>query len=163
MVLPLQLDRFIPNRSALDFDVAQFNLSNENVCSDVDGASPSKDEYQKLLAASLNVADSSRILSFKQKAPAPPPGHESNLASLYNNNMGQAPSRKHFRHVPTTQDRILDAPDIVDDYYLNLLDWSSQNLVSIMCIHCLVHVGRRHLCCPCIHVFITCVLYLTSA
>jgi cell division cycle protein 20 (cofactor of APC complex) len=126
----LQLDRFIPNRSALDFDVAQFNLSNENVCSDVDGPSPSKDEYKKLLAASLNVGDSSRILSFKQKAPAPPPGHESNLASLYNNNMGQAPSRKHFRHVPTTQDRILDAPDIVDDYYLNLLDWSSQNLVG---------------------------------
>jgi hypothetical protein len=125
---PPQLDRFIPNRSALDFDAAHFNLSKENAASD-DG-SPSKDEYKKLLAASLNVGDASRILSFKQKAPAPPVGHENNLASLYTNNMGQAPARKHFRHVPTTQERILDAPDIVDDYYLNLLDWSSQNLVG---------------------------------
>ena len=124
-----QLDRFIPNRSALDFDTATFNLSKENVCAE-DGASPSKDEYKKLLAASLNVADASRILAFKQKAPAPPAGHENNLATLYTNNLGQAPSRKHFRHVPSTQDRILDAPDLVDDYYLNLLDWSSQNLVS---------------------------------
>jgi hypothetical protein len=124
-----QLDRFIPNRSALDFDAAHFNLSKENAASD-DGASPSKDEYKKLLAASLNVGDASRILAFKQKAPAPPVGHENNLASLYTNNMGQAPARKHFRHVPTTQERILDAPDIVDDYYLNLLDWSSQNLVG---------------------------------
>ena len=26
-------------------------------------------------------------------------------------------------------ERILDAPDITDDYYLNLLDWSSLNTV----------------------------------
>ena len=31
--------------------------------------------------------------------------------------------------MPTTQERILDAPDLVDDYYLNLLDWSSNNVV----------------------------------
>ena len=26
-------------------------------------------------------------------------------------------------------ERILDAPDLTDDYYLNLLDWSSTNTV----------------------------------
>lgn len=30
-----------------------------------------------------------------------------------------------------TADRTLDAPDLVDDYYLNLLDWSSANIVAI--------------------------------
>jgi len=30
-----------------------------------------------------------------------------------------------------TPDRILDAPEIVDDYYLNLLDWSSKNVVAV--------------------------------
>lgn len=30
-----------------------------------------------------------------------------------------------------TPDRILDAPAIVDDYYLNLLDWSSRNVVAV--------------------------------
>jgi cell division cycle protein 20 (cofactor of APC complex) len=124
-----QLDRFIPNRAALDFDGHSHFSLKENAAAD-DGASPSKDEYKKLLAASMNVGDASRILAFKHKAPAPPVGHENNLASLYTNNMGQAPARKHFRHVLATQERILDAPDIVDDYYLNLLDWSSQNLVG---------------------------------
>jgi len=28
-------------------------------------------------------------------------------------------------------DRTLDAPDLLDDYYLNLLDWSSTNVLSI--------------------------------
>ncbi|CAI5519894.1 unnamed protein product [Closterium sp. Naga37s-1] len=28
-------------------------------------------------------------------------------------------------------ERILDAPEIVDDYYLNLLDWSSQNQIAV--------------------------------
>eukprot|EP00983_Pelagomonas_calceolata_P091811 1157592-Pelagomonas_calceolata.AAC.4 len=35
-----------------------------------------------------------------------------------------------YRHIPQTQERILDAPDLVDDYYLNLLDWSCNNVVS---------------------------------
>lgn len=28
-------------------------------------------------------------------------------------------------------DRILDAPELVDDYYLNLLDWSCNNVVAV--------------------------------
>jgi cell division cycle 20, cofactor of APC complex len=28
-------------------------------------------------------------------------------------------------------ERTLDAPDLVDDYYLNLLDWGSNNVLSI--------------------------------
>lgn len=28
-------------------------------------------------------------------------------------------------------ERTLDAPDLVDDYYLNLLDWSSRNVMAI--------------------------------
>ena len=31
------------------------------------------------------------------------------------------------RYIPPTPVRILDAPDLVDDYYLNLLDWSPFN------------------------------------
>ena len=30
-----------------------------------------------------------------------------------------------------TSERTLDAPDILDDYYLNLLDWGSSNVLSI--------------------------------
>lgn len=35
------------------------------------------------------------------------------------------------RRVPTTPERILDAPELKDDYYLNLIDWSISNLVSV--------------------------------
>lgn len=35
------------------------------------------------------------------------------------------------RPVPTKPSRILDAPDIVDDYYLNLLSWSSTNVLAV--------------------------------
>lgn len=123
------MDRFIPARSALDLDVANLHLTKEN---DTEGGvSPSKEDYQKALAASMNVDTAGRILAFKHKAPAPPEGHDNNLRTLYTENLGPAPSKKQFRHIPQTQDRILDAPDLVDDYYLNLLDWSCQNTVSM--------------------------------
>ncbi|KAG2428164.1 hypothetical protein HXX76_011844 [Chlamydomonas incerta] len=124
-----KMDRFIPTRSAMDFDSANFSLSKENKLGEQ--GSPSKEEsYQKALAASLSVNDSSRILAFKQKAPAAPEGYENSLKSLYNQNL--APTvKKTFRHVPTTQERILDAPELMDDYYLNLLDWSGQNLIAV--------------------------------
>ncbi|KPV74846.1 uncharacterized protein RHOBADRAFT_36778 [Rhodotorula graminis WP1] len=35
------------------------------------------------------------------------------------------------RRIPTQPDRVLDAPGMLDDYYLNLMDWSSTNLLAI--------------------------------
>ncbi len=127
----MQMDRFIPTRSAMDFDSANYTLSKENGPAEQRDGSPSKEDYQKALAASLSVNDGSRILAFKQKAPAAPEGYENSLKSLYNQNLEPSVAKRQFRHVPTTQERILDAPELMDDYYLNLLDWSSQNLVSV--------------------------------
>ena len=36
-----------------------------------------------------------------------------------------------MRSIPQFPEKILDAPDIVDDYYLNLLDWSSGNILAV--------------------------------
>ena len=36
-----------------------------------------------------------------------------------------------FRTIPQTPERILDAPELVDDFYLNLLDWSSKNVLTV--------------------------------
>jgi cell division cycle protein 20 (cofactor of APC complex) len=38
---------------------------------------------------------------------------------------------KMLRKVPTAPFRILDAPDIVDDYYLNLISWSRDNILAV--------------------------------
>jgi WD40 repeat protein len=44
---------------------------------------------------------------------------------------GQMKPRKVFRHIPQTAERTLDAPDLLDDYYLNLLDWSANNVLAV--------------------------------
>eukprot|EP00959_Pyramimonas_sp_CCMP1952_P142169 2975659-Pyramimonas_sp.AAC.1 len=71
-----------------------------------------------------------KILAFKAKPPAPPAGMENNN-SMYSQNGGKVVSRKQYRHIPQAPERILDAPELLDDYYLNLLDWSSKNVVAI--------------------------------
>ena len=35
------------------------------------------------------------------------------------------------RKIPKIPYRVLDAPDLQDDFYLNLLDWSSQNVLAV--------------------------------
>jgi cell division cycle protein 20 (cofactor of APC complex) len=35
------------------------------------------------------------------------------------------------RRIPTAPTRILDAPDLVDDYYLNLISWSKDNILAV--------------------------------
>ncbi|ESN90296.1 hypothetical protein HELRODRAFT_108549 [Helobdella robusta] len=39
--------------------------------------------------------------------------------------------RKQSRKVPRHPYKILDAPDLQDDFYLNLLDWSAQNMIAV--------------------------------
>ena len=65
------------------------------------------------------------------QAPAPPEGMQNNLASLYSQNTAQRPAKKNFRNIPQAPERILDAPELLDDYYLNLLDWGPMNNVVI--------------------------------
>jgi cell division cycle protein 20 (cofactor of APC complex) len=66
-----------------------------------------------------------RILSFKQKKPVPSLSLSNNLSLI--NTIAQEKTQlqsKQLRIIPQFPEKILDAPDLVDDYYLNLLDWS---------------------------------------
>lgn len=40
------------------------------------------------------------------------------------------------RKIPSQPSRILDAPDLVDDYYLNLISWSEDNILAVALAHC---------------------------
>ncbi|KAK2076978.1 hypothetical protein QBZ16_005206 [Prototheca wickerhamii] len=121
-----KMDRFIPNRSASNLDMASFGAESENFST----ASPAK-EYRKQLAASLGTEPSARVLAFRQKAPAPPAGHVAGSASLYSANGAPRAARKAPRAIPQHPERILDAPELLDDYYLNLLDWGSSNTLAV--------------------------------
>ncbi|RZC59578.1 hypothetical protein C5167_006879 [Papaver somniferum] len=119
-------DRFIPNRSAMDFDYAHYMLmearkGKENPVA----SSPAKEAFRKQLAQALNL-NRSRILAFKNKPPTPAQSLFPETSSLQ-----QAKPAKPRRSIPQTSDRTLDAPEIIDDYYLNLLDWGSRNVLAI--------------------------------
>ncbi|KAJ8326784.1 hypothetical protein BDV3_001425 [Batrachochytrium dendrobatidis] len=40
-------------------------------------------------------------------------------------------SRKTFRHISKTPYKVLDAPELKDDFYLNLVDWSTKNMLGV--------------------------------
>lgn len=122
-------DRFIPNRDSH----ASISFNNENN-TDFFNSCVKQADYHNSLAQSLFETDdlsSTRILSYKQKAPKPTEGHHNNMRVLYTQNRTTEPVKKVFRHVDKTPERILDAPELLDDFYVNLLDWSSQNLVAV--------------------------------
>ncbi|PWA90656.1 WD40 repeat-containing protein [Artemisia annua] len=122
------LDRFIPNRSAMDFDYAHYMLTEAKKGKEnpVDSL-PAREAYRKRLAEGCNMYRT-RILAFKNKPPTPV---EAIPSDLFAASVHQSKTVKTRRYIPQTSERILDAPDLVDDYYLNLLDWGSSNVLAI--------------------------------
>ncbi|KAF7090540.1 hypothetical protein CFC21_093272 [Triticum aestivum] len=121
-------DRFIPDRSAMDMDMAHYLLTEtkkdkENAAAIA--ASPSKEAYRRLLAEKL-LNNRTRILAFRNKPPEPENVFAADTVSSH-----QAKPAKQRRYIPQSAERTLDAPDLVDDYYLNLMDWGSSNVLSI--------------------------------
>ncbi|KAF2093364.1 putative cell division control protein [Rhizodiscina lignyota] len=93
--------------------------------------SPNTVAYESSIANACGVSLNTRILAFK---PAPPESSKPiDLRSQYNRPLkpANALSAQLRRRILTSPERVLDAPNIVDDYYLNLLDWSCNNQVAI--------------------------------
>jgi len=94
-------------------------------------------EYAQMLAAHTSESSSSdcnnsRVLAFRTKAPAPKEGYQSSLKVLYSQQAGKkADVAKPTRHIPSAPVRILDAPDMLDDYYLNLMSWGANNVMAV--------------------------------
>ena len=144
-------DRFIPRRPH-DADLAHYQVEAASSLSPEVNASPAKEEYKKRLASNLFDAEPSRnarVLSFGAPPNARPPSFgapsspravaaDDSLRMLYTLNRDpgmRAPwsprSAVHRRWVPQTPERILDAPELIDDYYLNLLDWNRENVLAV--------------------------------
>ncbi|OAA61536.1 WD-repeat containing protein slp1 [Cordyceps fumosorosea ARSEF 2679] len=93
--------------------------------------SPNTVAYQDSLADACGVKLNTRILEFK---PAPPESSKPiDLRQQYNRPLKPVgvSSAQIRRRIATAPERVLDAPGLIDDYYLNLLDWSSGNQVAI--------------------------------
>ncbi|XP_054149366.1 LOW QUALITY PROTEIN: cell division cycle protein 20 homolog [Melozone crissalis] len=123
-------DRYIPKRSTMQMEMANFLLTKEN---DPDEDSPTKKEQQKAWAVNLNGFDveEAKILHLSGKPQNAPEGYQNNLKVLYSQKMAPGSSRKKSRYIPSKPDWVLDAPEMFNDYYLNLTDWSSQNFLAV--------------------------------
>ncbi len=121
-------DRFIPNRSSTSIEEGHYHLT---ACEEeeVGTASPSKLDYQRAMASSLFPENGSRVLAFSQAAPKPREGYQGDMPVLYS--QPRTSMRRVARHIPQNPDRILDAPDLRGDFYLNTLDWSSSNVIAV--------------------------------
>lgn len=126
-------DRFIPSRGS---STGRLEISKENPddgAAAVTGAgdSPSASAYRQALTKSLG-GDNARILAYKNKPKAANWDKVAEIGTLYSQNrQGAKINKKAFRHVAQQPERILDAPELLDDYYLNLLAWSSSNILAV--------------------------------
>lgn len=143
---PVKGDRFIPvlpSACALEAShVAVLRAETENTPNRLARAmdtSPARDMFRAVLSAEVlgDPNTTGKILSFTQK-PAPKASsvlQQASLRALYAQNTATAQSaaapRAQARFVAKAPVRVLDAPEMADDYYLNLLDWSATNCLAV--------------------------------
>lgn len=113
----------------MDFDYAHYMLTEGKKGKEnpVAACSPSREAYQKKLAEAFNM-NRTRILAFKNK---PPTLVDPIPKEFFSSSVHQSKPAKSRRHIPQSSERTLDAPELVDDFYLNLLDWGSNNVLAI--------------------------------
>ncbi|CAH4034005.1 cell division cycle protein 20 homolog [Pieris brassicae] len=122
---PNKADRFIPSRSNTNYDLCHYMLTREEEKSDEPTLAT------EALSKALGETDQGRLLQYTCKAPAAPEGYQNRLRVVYSQAKVPSTVKNTSRYIPHSPDRILDAPDIVDDFYLNILDWSASNILAV--------------------------------
>lgn len=95
---------------------AQYNISRKK----------SNSTLQELYAEACGITPNQRILAFR---PQPPAKEDVKQRREYTQRASELNPPQ--RRILSAPEKILDAPYMADDYYLNLLDWSSLNVVAI--------------------------------
>lgn len=93
-------------------------------CGDENNATASNDnnrqndnDRQKLISEAMQLGDVNqrRIFSFQDKAPPAPESHQNPLRVVYSIKTPMS-TKSGSRYIPSSPERILDAPDIINDY-----------------------------------------------
>ncbi|KAG7095666.1 hypothetical protein E1B28_006384 [Marasmius oreades] len=125
-------DRFITTRDegvdSVTATLDQMNLGTQN-------ASPG---HTARLIKATGVPVNRRILGYHEQPPAPSSDHTLAQQREFAKPLYARPDTvptstgaTKTRKIPTQPERVLDAPGMVDDFYLNLLSWSCQNTVAV--------------------------------
>jgi cell division cycle protein 20 (cofactor of APC complex) len=85
--------------------------------------------HNELIAEICGYSGNKRILSPTTRAPEKPKEDRKINLPDYKMTTTTAPLAK--RRILSSAEKVLDAPSMADDYYLNLLDWSKENIVAV--------------------------------
>ncbi|XP_054161436.1 cell division cycle protein 20 homolog [Oppia nitens] len=126
-------DRFIPNRNAMNADISHYLIMNskENDCQDTDPNTQSNSNQAAISENLVGDLSNFRIMCYQNKAPIAAEGQSNNLKVLYSSSKCSSSTKKSQRYIPTQPERILDAPDVKNDYYLQLIDWNASNILAV--------------------------------
>ncbi|EYC45545.1 hypothetical protein Y032_0424g1220 [Ancylostoma ceylanicum] len=105
-------------------------------------SSPAKNYEQEQMKRMMRVksagnltdaGEDDRILCYKKNmAPLPAIGHLNQAKVLYSACVQPSSAvKKSTRFIPQHPERVLDAPEFKDDYYMNVIDWSSSGIVAV--------------------------------
>ena len=131
-------DRFIPIRNADNMEKGHFLLMHHNLSggNNIDKESPSQREYrikitERLHGCDIEQLEKSKVLTYKPQTPR----SFDKIVALQeldkSSSASMSPLKRAVRQVSQVPERILDAPDIINDYYLSPLDWSSNNQLAV--------------------------------
>lgn len=146
--MDMQISQARLNNSTAEEDGSNGNSNNTNNMNppvesddaDTMDSVTSTASFKNALSTALEIeggGQGSRILTFKEKAPQPKGDTVNNLKVLYSGScessrsVAAAGAKMVTRHIPSAPSRILDAPDLLDDYYLNLLHWNDKNILAV--------------------------------
>ncbi|GAB1605377.1 cell division cycle protein 20 homolog [Argonauta hians] len=120
---PYQGDRFIPHRSSTNTDLAHYMIVNQEM-DESESSSSYQDHLNTVLLEGKSPARNS-ILSFASK--------NKFVCCKSLENIYEKPENSPCkpREIDSSANRILDAPELIDNFYLNLLDWSVKNVVAV--------------------------------
>lgn len=130
-------DRFIPNRTTDTMANVQAKLDLARRPSF--GAAELTDEasiaYSHQIAEACGINLESRMLAFSAEPPTLEGRDSTTMRKLYSRHPSFTRSSSNLvlkkRTILTSPEKVLDAPGLRDDYYLNLLDWSCSNMIAI--------------------------------
>ncbi|KAG0145429.1 hypothetical protein CROQUDRAFT_45857, partial [Cronartium quercuum f. sp. fusiforme G11] len=116
-------DRYIPrdvDGGALDLNPRDHNSSNNT-----------DTKYNHEISSALGIDLNARILTFSADVPTSSRVPRNSRDETNTRERGKSTSNQSRRMISNMPERVLDAPGLIDDYYLNLCDWSNENILAI--------------------------------
>lgn len=139
-------DRYIPNRTSSNME-ASFHLlcsrkDQENVhtqsTTNANNTSNTNNNLDNIKRKLINetcqgsMGDKTKVLNLHSKQPGQEQVFIAENQKIYGTSLtGTVVKKSVTRSIATVPEKILDAPDYLDDFYLNLIDWSSTNNLAV--------------------------------